>query len=176
MAITCSKSAIIRAFSPQLSGMPPHRTGRTRGSARLVRIYIQSMSEPLEIGADQRIKDWKRLRGRLLLDADRLSKLAATLLHEIRPPFPANCVQDQVKRPLLPPIMNLVAAAPDSPAHRWPIRGPPFPLAIGEGPLAFPILSGGNCPPPAFRFRALEENGEQSPQPPDINSFTASVA
>jgi hypothetical protein len=106
-----------------------------RGSARLIRIHIRSLCEPIELGTDQKLKDWKRIRTDLIAQSERLTRLARTLSDgagaEIRPT--AN-----PQRELLPSILNLVAAAPKSERHSV-IPNLEFPMEFERA--AFPFGS-----------------------------------
>jgi hypothetical protein len=130
----------IRKSSPHDRFVVEMRRGRERrcrGSACLVRIYIRSMDAPIEVSADQRIVDWKRVRVRLTAQAERLLRLSGAACQE--PPEP---------RRMLPSILTLEGHA----GRPWPAPG--VALRAEGRPIQFPVLIAGNS---AFAIGACEE-------------------
>jgi hypothetical protein len=95
-----------------------------------VRIYIHSMDAPIEIGEDQRIADWKRVRKYLSSQSERIVKLGA-MVGERLPPMRKDTVPEA--RPMLPSICDLVAAAPAT--RFWPL-----PHLAADHPAPFPVV------------------------------------
>jgi hypothetical protein len=89
------------------------------------------MNSPIEVGNDQRITDWKRVRRYLMVNAERLSKLGGMLQEElssvqqVTPTLPT-----PLPRTMLPPIVDLVAAAPATRSR--PVPGLVFPVGALE--------------------------------------------
>jgi hypothetical protein len=112
--------------------------GRTRGSARLVRIHISTFSDTLELDAHQKVKDWHNIKAHLLSEADRIRRLARAPRCDEGP-----IVQPPPRsRPLLPSLIPLLATG--SPAIVDPLAlNPtpsqlPFPIAIDTSSIPFP--------------------------------------
>jgi hypothetical protein len=126
---------------------------QTRGSVRLARIHIHHFSDPLELDAHQKVKDWHNIKVRLISEADRIRQLAMAPwrddLQILQPPLR--------NRPLLPSLIPLLPAG--SPAVVHPLANDPAPLPfpdpINTRNILFP--AGGFSP-----FSALWD-GEQTP-------------
>jgi hypothetical protein len=116
-----------RVRAPDMSG---RHASRTRGSARLVRISIRSFGESLELDANQKVKDWRRIKHLLLAQASDLVRLAAQTSAPVPPPQPAlnHSPARPPTRPLLPSLI--------------PLLGPPAVLHPLVLDIALPSMSG----------------------------------